>query len=135
MQKRTAKQVRPITERSTIKIGGTVINSYKRFQDGLEVITVVRSGDSFYGVVTTGRRAYKAFYLPLNSAVEITGTVSEMSVPVESGHKTALSISCTGLRVGEDLQPPSKDVGDFFPDQPEMSKHEIFRRIDELNHS
>ncbi|MCP3889311.1 MAG: hypothetical protein GY702_10625 [Desulfobulbaceae bacterium] len=116
---------RAIIERAKITIGGTVLAKYSAFRHELEVIMVVKTNDSLFGVVTRGRRAHQAFYLEDGQEIEVKGNIVETSVPLENGWKPILSIHCSHMRIGNSLQ----KVDSPFPDYFEMSKNEIFRKI------
>ena len=120
---------RPIEEKTTIRIGGVIVAKYKHFDNELQVILVVRSGDSFFGVVAKGRQAHRAYKLKDKLPIEVTGVVVETNVPSKNGWKPVLSVLCERLRVGSQLQKTSNPFSDFYT----IPSGQLFEKINSLN--
>lgn len=122
---------RPIVEAVKVKIGGIAVAKYKAYLDELEVILVVRSADSFYPIVLTGRRAHQALKIKKGQWVETTGGVKEHPVVSVTGYKIPFSVSAQSLKIGSGRQ----DVSDPFADISELSKGRIFQRCYEISNN
>lgn len=120
---------RPIEEPATVKIGGVVVSALKAYRDTLEVLLVIKTKNTFYAVVLTGRRAYQAAKLPKGQWVEVKGQVVELLWAADIGWKIPFSVSAHSLRIGSDKE----DVLDPFSDIYELSKGEIFRNCFEMS--
>jgi hypothetical protein len=115
---------KPITESTTVKIGGKIASSFRAYQDGLEVILIVQCMGSYIPVVFSGRKAHQAAKIQRGTWIETKGELVENpGAIIEKGWKIPFSLAGKSLRIGTG----KADVTDPLENTSELPKSAIFK--------